>query len=195
MGKWYNCSQSEAQDGYDTAKQRYNNAAYELSQTKSRYESCLKEYSSQRQKLDSASRDKINFQKRIEQIENVIKMLSEGGDINDAVENANSAAKKAEEYLSGSIKCSGINSPSISKTFGCRKVEEDPDSANALAEFKKEKSRLEQSVAEVESQLRAMEEMVDNLRKQVTGLETMQHSAQRTMKMSAYEMSHFKKYL
>ena len=195
MGTWYNCSQSEAQEGYDTAKQRYTNAATDYSQLKNKYDSCVSEYNSEKQKYDSASVQKINFQKRVEQIEEVIKMLSEGGKVNDAVAEANNAAKKAEAAMSIAVQCSGINSPSISSSYKCRTVEEDPDSANALAEFKKEKSRLEQSIAQVESQLRSMEEMVDNLSKQMSTLDAMKGAAQKSMKMSAYEMSHFKKYL
>lgn len=195
MGKWINPSQSEAQDEYDSAKRRYSNAASDYIQAKNKYDSCSQEYSKQKQNYDSASSEKINFEKRVEQIEKIIKLLSDGGNVNDAVSDANSAAEKAESALSGSVKCSGINSPNLSRAFRCRTVEEDPDSANALAEFKKEKSRLEQSIQQVEAQIRAMEESVEALEKQMSSLASAQSSAQRVMRSSSYDMNHYKKYI
>ncbi len=193
--KWNNCSKEEAQEAYDYAKNRYQHAAESYLSDKKQYEACYSEYKSYSSKLDSVRSDTINFEKRIEQMDDVLKMLNSGGAVEDAANAANSSLKTAEEDLSKSLKHYSIPSPSISKTFECVPADRQLDSLSAIRVIEKEKRRLEQALADLKSKLRSMEQETDALTKKMNSLASGQADLSKKMKQYTFEMNHFKKYV
>ncbi len=192
---WKNPTKKEAEDAYSQAKSKYQNAAESYIHNKRELESIESERKSQLAKGYSTVKEKISFEKRIEQIEEVIRMLSPGGAADEAIRRANSSAKTAEEAFSKYLYCSGIKSPSISSAYKCPTVEEHPDSYDALQKIKKEKTRLEQAVRELQSKLKALEQETDALTKKINSLVSTQTDLSKIMKGCSYEMNHYKKYI
>ncbi len=192
---WRNPTKKEAEDAYGSAKSRYANAAESYIQNNRQLESCYADYKSCNSKLSSAKSDKISFEKRIEQIEEVIRMLSDDGVVDEAVDKANVAAQRAEEAVEKNIVCEGIKSPSIGSIFKCPKVSENQYSAEAVSELKKEKARLEQALTELDSKLNSMEQEMEALTSKMNSLTSIQTDLSKTMKSCSFEMQHFKKYV
>lgn len=192
--KWNNCTQEEAQEAYDYAKSRYQNAAEEYLYNKKKLDSYYSSCSGLSNQTESMRSEKLNFEKRIAQIGDILTLLADGGKVDDAVDRANKAAKVAEAAMAQTIVCSGVNSPSLSSIFRCPTVSENTHSMTARTELNKEKSRLEQALIDVNAKLNALELELQQMTSQMNSLAAMQNDLSRTMKACSYEMNHYKKY-
>ena len=192
--KWSNCTQAEAQEAYDYAKSRYKGAAEEYLYNKKKIDSCYSAYSGMASRTEETRSEKLSFERRIAEMEDIIRLISDGGMVDSAVEEANNAAKAAEDALAQSIVCSGVNSPPLSSIFRCPTVSENSYSLTALNELKKEKARLEQALAEVNAKLNALELEVQQLTSQINSLAAEQSRLSRQMNACSFEMNHYKKY-
>lgn len=192
--KWNNCTQTEAQEAYDYAKSKYRGAAEEYLGNKKKLDSYYDEYRGMTAQADSFRSEKLSFEKRIEDIGEVISLLGEDGPVENAIAEANRAAKYAEGEFARSIVCSGVNSPPLGSIFSCPTVTENSYSLTALNELKKEKARLEQALAEVNAKINAMELEAERLMSQMNSLAVTQNELSRTMKNCSFEMVHYKKY-
>lgn len=191
--KWNNCSKEEAQEAYDSAKSKYSNAALEYCQGKKQLDACYTEYKSYSSKMDSVKSEKLSFERRIEQLGELISFLDNKMD--DIIGDSNKTTQENENYIKGKINCSGYAFPEISKIFRCQSVAENSYSSQALQAMKKEKARLEQAVADVNSKLNAMEQEAEALTKKMSSIASAQASLSKTMKACSYEMNHYKKYV
>lgn len=191
---WTNPSPEYAQESYSNAKTKYSNAASAYVQNNKQMESYQTEYKSCSAKVDSMRSDKISFERRIEAIGEVIRMLDDGGTVDQTINDANHMAQQTEEAFHKNFYCTGIAKPPIAQAFSHQTVSQNTSSASALSELKKEKSRLEQSLQELGSKLNAMEQNVEALTSKMNALASTQSDLAKTMKNTSFEMNHFKKY-
>lgn len=191
--KWNNCSPEEAQEAYDSAKSKLNNAADQYVQTRNAMNSLQSERSRAKAKSDTVNNQKINFEKRIEDIERIIQMLGENGPVAEAISDSNKWAQSVQDNFNKQVLCTGISSPEIARAFRTPTVEENADSQAAVAELKKVKARLEQAVADLNSQLNAMDEEMAKLNSQMNSLASTQSDLAKTMARYSFEMNHYKK--
>ena len=192
--KWNNCTQTEAQEAYDYAKSKYRGAAEEYLGNKKKLDSYYDEYRGMTAQADSFRSEKLSFEKRIEDIGEVISLLGEDGPVENAIAEANRAAKYAEGEFARSIVCSGVNCPPLSRIFKTPYVSENSYSVTALTMLKKEKARLEQALREVNAQLNALELEAQQLQSQMNSLAQTQASLSKIMNACTYDMNHFKKF-
>ncbi|MBR1481567.1 MAG: hypothetical protein IJ598_01220 [Ruminococcus sp.] len=192
--KWNNCTPEEAQEAYDYAKSRYQNAAEEYLSNKKKLDAFYGARGGLSAQTASVRGDKLNFEKRIEEIGDILTLLSDGGKVDEAVGQANAAAKVAEAAMAQSIVCSGVNSPSLASIFRCPTVSENTHSVTARDELRKEKNRLEQALADINAKLNALELELQQMTGQMNALASMQNDLSRTMHACSYEMNHYKKY-
>ena len=190
--RWNNCSKEEARDAYDSAKSRLQNAADQYIHNKYTMDTLAGERSSAQTKLNNANGQKVNFEKRIADIERIIQKLGSNGPVEEAINTSNDRAQKFEDSYNDLIQCTGMNTPQIAKAFHTPSVEENAYSAAAVAECKKVKANLEQAVADLNNQLNAMEDEVNRLTSQMNSLAGVQADLSKTMASSSYEMNHFK---
>ena len=192
---WNNCTQTEAQDCYDAAKSRFSNAAEEYTSAGKKLGACEDAYKRTSAQADSMRSDKLNFEKRVEQIGDVIRDLDVEGRVNTDIYESNRFAGVVEENFAESIICSGVNCPSITRALRTPFVSENQFSLTALSELKKEKRRLEQAIRDVNAKLSAMEQEMEELNKQMNALTQLQADLRKVINGSVYEMNHYKKYL
>ena len=192
---WNNCTQTEAQDCYDAAKSRFNNAAEEYTSAGKKLGACEDAYKRTSAQADSMRSDKLNFEKRVEQIGDVIRDLDVEGRVNTDIQEANRFAGVVEENFAESIICSGVNCPSITQALKTPFVSENRFSLNALNELRKEKARLEQAIRDVNAKLNALEQEMEALNKQMNALVQVQADMKKVIGASIYDMAHFKKYM
>ncbi|MBR6102521.1 MAG: hypothetical protein IKP95_08845 [Ruminococcus sp.] len=191
---WSNPTQQEAQDCYDEARSRYNNAAEGYCQCKSAYENTFSEYSSAKNQCNSMQGDKLDFQKRLADLESVLSLLRENGKVNETVGDYNKSADSAGSALKGCVVCDGVNCPDLATVFKSKDVDDDQDSALAHQILKSEKARLENAIKEVDAQISAMEQNLTDLTKRMNSLFSQQCSYKNVMNASAFDMNHYKNY-
>lgn len=192
---WKNPTQKEAEEMYSQAKAKYQNTAESYLRNKKLLDAYERERNSLAGKGQYAEDKKAGLQKKIDQIEAVISYLSPGGSLDELVYIANQAARSSEESLSGSLKCSGIQSPPVSKAFRCPSVYENVHSYNALEILRKEKSRMEQELTELMSKLASFTEEMEALRNKINSINSTQKDLSKIMNNCTYEMQHYKKYI
>ena len=192
---WNNCTQTEAQDCYDAAKSRFSNAAEEYTSAGKKLGACEDAYKRTSAQADSMRSDKLNFEKRVEQIGDVIRDLDVEGRVNTDIYESNRFAGIVEANFAESIICSGVNCPSITRALRTPFVSENQFSLTALSELKKEKRRLEQAIKDVAAKLSAMDQEMEELNKQMNALVQVQADMKKVIGASIYDMAHFKKYM
>ncbi len=194
---WSNPSPSEAAEMYSYYKHKYENAANQKRASERLEQSYISQRSSASSQLNNAKAQKVNLEKRLEGVEKIIKMLEGTGgwfstNVPNAIQTAKNKLKQADNSYRSSIKVTGgIAAASIESAFATKAVEEDANSANALNEFKKERTRLEQAISELNSQINNLAATIANLTSSINACNETQASLQSAMNSYAYDMNHY----
>ncbi len=143
---------------------------------------------------------KINFEKRIEDIEKIIKMLEGGSfvfnDVPEKISKANSKLNNVGESYLKSIKVSdGGSKASFEGAFSIKSVQADSYSAAALQQLKKEKMRVEQEINNMSKKINSLTASIDELNKKINSCNNQQRTLRSNMFSYAYEMNHFKRFM
>ena len=198
---WYNPTSEEASEAYSYYKNKYYDAANQRNASIRQEQSYISEKNIATTKLKDLSSQKINFEKRLEGIENIIKMLEGSGgwfstNVPNTISKATSSIQKADTSYRRSIKMSGgVAAASLETAFSIKTVEGDAFSSSALQTYKSEKSKLEQSIANLRSQIASLSSQISVLSQQISACSSTQASLQSIMYSSAYEMNHYKRYM
>lgn len=197
---WVNPTPEEAKEEYDYSRSKYMQAASEKAASERAEQSYIDQRKTAMSTIQSCKTDKTNFEKRIKQIEEIIKMLEGRGgffseDVPESITNANTSSQKADQSFKSCIKCDGISSASLDDVFHSKSVEEDSNSNNALNAFKNEKARLEEAVENLERQISSLSSSINDLNTQIRNCNSTQASLRHSMNGYAYEMSHYKRYM
>lgn len=158
----------EAEENYYYYKNKCENAIQSKQTAKSNIMDC--------------SSNKINFEKRIEQIEKIIKMLEEETTLSGVVFDiniANKRASKTNDAFKQCIKCDGLSPADFQTSFKTKSVMEDDNSKSALDKLKQEKSRLENEIENLNKMMKNLEDVITSLTSSINNY--------------SYEMSYNKK--
>ena len=198
---WFNPTSEEASEAYSYYKNRYSSAASQRNASIRQEQSYSAERSAANSQMSSLSAQKLNFEKRLEGIENIIKMLEGSGgwfsaNVPSAIFKAVSSIQKADTSYHQSIRMTGGSAAaSLETAFKTKTVEEDNNSASALQGYKAEKARLEQSIAELKAQIAALSSLISSLSSKISECNAVQAALQTTMNASAYEMNHYRRFM
>ena len=194
---WANPSPSEAAEMYSYFKHKYEDAANQKRASERLESSYVSQKNSAVSQLNAANSQRVNLEKRLEGVEKIIKMLEGSGgwftsSIPEAIDKAKSKLKQADSSYRSSIHViGGTTSASIESAFAIKTVEEDPNSANALSEFKKERTRIEQAITELQSQINNLSSLISSLTSSINACNQTQASLQSAMNSYAYDMNHY----
>jgi chromosome segregation ATPase len=193
-------SKDEASSAYYAAKSQYNSAAGEYRKYENESSSCRGELRDARNQYSQCSNDKINFEKRVEDIERIINCLEGNGgwlsvNVPQTIATANKSAQDADNGFRQCIKCSGINPPDLAEVFKAPAVTEDQNSNTALEEYKKEKARLEQAIEELKKQMAQLSQQADELSKRIQQLGILSQSCKQRINQSISSMYYYRKYM
>ncbi|MCR4645647.1 MAG: hypothetical protein K5695_09605 [Oscillospiraceae bacterium] len=156
--------------------------------------------------ISSCTSEKLNFEKRVEDIKQIIAILEGsmgggliasmlGANIPEVISKFNSSAQEADTSYRESMKCSDVPAASIMETFRSKTVEEDPNLSDALQKFKNEVARLEQAIRDIEAQLNSLSALVSSLSSKINAYNAESDSLRHVMNSCAYEMNHFRSYM
>lgn len=194
---WANPSPSEAAEMYSYYKHKYEDAANQKRASERLESSYVGQKNSAVSQLNAASSQRVNLEKRLEGVEKIIKMLEGSGgwftsSVPEAIDKAKSKLKQADSSYRSSIRViGGTTAASIETAFAIKSVEEDPNSANALSEFKKERTRIEQAITELQSQINNLSSLISSLTSSINACNQTQASLQSAMNSYAYDMNHY----
>lgn len=202
---WYNPSQDEAADEYYSSKSRYAAAANQRNEAIKAAASCSLQIGAAQAAIASCQSDKINFEKRIEDIRTIVGAIegssdgfltfAMGGSLPDIISEFNTSAQQAGTSYQESIKCSDIKSADFADVFRNKSVAEDSLLSDALHMFKDEISRLEEALQNLENQINNLTNLTDELTKKINMYNIEQSDCRRMMVNCAFEMNHFKLYM
>lgn len=198
---WYNPSQKEATEAYAYYQNKYYSAASQYNALMRQEQTYFSQKSAATMKMGDFSAQKVNFEKRLEGIIEIIKML-EGSrgcfatNVPSTISKATSTIQKTEISYKQSIKLTGgMAAANLETAFDVKTVEGDQRSALALQAYKAEKIRLEQSIADLKSQITSLSNQISILSKQISACSVSKASYKNIMNSSAYEMNHYRKHM
>lgn len=198
---WYNPSQEEAMEAYAYYKNKYYSAAKQRNSLMRQEQAYVSQKRMATTKMNDLSTQSINFEKRLEGVIKIIKMLEGSGgwfvtNVPGTISKAASTIQKTDISYKRSIKMAGgIAAASLETAFAVKTVEEDYRAASALQDYKSEKVRLENNIADLKSQIASLSSQISTLSKQINACSAAQSSYKNTMNSSAYEMNHYRKYM
>ena len=150
---WYNPSQDEAADEYYASKSRYMNAANQRSSSMRAATACTMEKAAVAGIIGTCTSQKLNFEKRIEDIRTIVGAIegngggnilisSMGGDLPNIISAFNASVGDADMSYHGSMKCSDITPANLSEGKYSREYQtgketgilETPNPASMLSE-------------------------------------------------------------
>lgn len=197
---WFNPTQAEAEDYYYYYKNKYYDAASEK-RASERLESSLRE---QRQnassKISSFKNDKINFERRLEGIKNIIKTLEGNGgwfstNVPEAIDKANKALDKADSSYAKSIRVSAIHAASLNTAFHVKSVENDRNSAEALQQYRNERDSLAKKIEDLRQSIAQLNADVEMCSRKIRECSALQSSLRSKMFSYSFEMNHYAKFM
>lgn len=197
---WSNPSPDEAAEAYEYYKGKYYNAANQKRASERQERTYASEKTAASSELCSLSSQKGNFEKRLQGIEDIIKMLEGSSgwfstNVPAAIEKAQRSIAKADSSYRRSIRLSGgAGAASLESAFKTRTVEADPHSSSALSSFKAEQARLEEAINNLNTQIINLSSLVSSLSSKIRSCNSTQASLQASMNSYAYDMNHYKKY-
>lgn len=194
---WFNPSPDEADDAYRYYKGKYAEAASQKRASEMQEQAYFQQRKEASSQMSLKSSQKINFEERLEGIENIIAMLEGNNALND-VPNAISKACTAIARANVSYMLSVVSemiAASLEDAFTVSKVEEDSDSASALQKYKAEKDRLAQEIENLKAQIAALENTISSLSSKINACNSAQASLRASMNSSAYEMDHYRNFI
>ena len=198
---WFNPSQEEATEAYEYYQSRYYAAASERNASIRQEQELASQKSAASAMMNDLSTQKLNFEKRLEGIVKIIRMLDGSGgwfseNVPDTISKAMSSIQKTDASYRKSIRMTGgMAAASLESAFRTKTVEADPRSASALQSYRAEKARLEQSIADLKNQIASLSSQISSLSRQISACSAAQASCKNAMNTSAYEMNHYRKYM
>ncbi len=197
---WSNPSEDEAYEAYSYYRGKYNNAANQKWESERQEQGYRNEKAAAVNQRGELNSQKVHFEKRLEGVEKIIKMMEGRGgwfaaDVPSAISKAQKSLAETDTSFRGSIRLSGGGGgASMETAFKPKSVEADAHSASALAAFRAERDNLEQKIAELRSQIANLDAQITSLNSQIRSCNETQSSLQRSMNSYAYDMNHYKKF-
>ena len=203
---WYNPSQDEAAEEYYASKSRYANAANQRASAAKAAENCSYEKSQALSAIESCKNDKLNFEKRIEDIQTIIGAMegsgggsslisAMGADLPTILNQFNDCAQLTVGSYLGCFKCPDFTAASFLNVFKNKGVIEDTLLSGSLEMFRNEVQRLQEALQNLEQQINQLSGLVGELTSKINLYQMEQADWRKVMVSSAFEMNHFKNYM
>lgn len=118
----------------------------------------------QRNNLVACQIKKLNFEKRIQDIQQAIQKIES---MDDSISKALSWGQRTDEVYSRCIKCSDYASVSFNDTFHVKSVSEDQDLQTAIQKLKAEWQRLEQALDDLRREIAQNEQQIADMQRKI----------------------------
>lgn len=191
---------AEAADEYAYYKYKYSNAAEQKYASERQEEAYYEQKNAAASQLSDATSRKLNFEKRLEGIGNIIKMMEGGGglfstDVPGAISKTASKLQDADRSYKSCIRDTTTAAASLEAAFETKTVEGDANSSSALQQFRAEKTRLEQALEEIRSQIASLSSTISSLNSMISSCDSYQSYLRSVMNNCTCEMDYYRRYM
>lgn len=202
---WNNPSPEEASNAYYSSKSRYSNAASQRQAAARAESNAAAERSKAQREIAACQTDKLNFEKRIEDIRHIVAALdgtgtgplvaSIGSDIPALIAGLNSSVQETDGAFRSSIVCPDIPAAQFYEIMRSKSVGDDSFLSDALQKFRNEIARLQQALAALAAKINSLNAIVSDLNVKIRNYQAAQADWGRVMQSSAYDMNHYRSYM
>lgn len=194
---WNDPTQSEAMEEYSRSRNKYRETSDKKQAADKRLTQATERKNTVTAAVSRCRSEKRTMEETIAELDRIIKQLdgTSAGGVPEVIDEANAAAKRAEESFKSSILCEDVKSADIEGAFTLKSVEEHKDSLEALEALKREKYRLETAAEELGRQMDTLSAELTGLNGTISAASAEQADLKRELDSAAFEMSHYKKYI
>ena len=183
---------------YYESKKAYNKAVAQRQSLQKQETACYTAKSNAISNIHNAQTNKINFEKRLAEIEKIIKMLDGTGgwfsvNVPEAIDKANKQLSKVDESFKKCMTCTGYQPAKLGEVFKVLTVAEDDNTNQALEILKQEKIRLQKAIDNLKESIVQNQQIVKNMIKQLTSISIAKISNIKSIAFAAYDMNVAKK--
>lgn len=198
MADWYNCTPAEAEEEYYELRYSYRQDSNRCAGIRQQCDNIAWQQSQNRAQEHSLRNEAINFERRIEDLEQIVNKLTGQGGLfgrltspNASTEAFNNQARKTGGEYTGAITCTGVTPADIPTLYRCPTVTENEHSNSALQQIRNECERLREAVRKINEQIDALEEATAMLAQKAEALEGEYSAIRNRMSSTIYDMGHF----
>lgn len=191
----------KGQEEFQTARKSYVDAAQAKAYWAGEEQNARNEKNRTASAISSSRTDKLNFEKRLKDIQNIIRMLegTSGGlfstNVPGSIQGANTSLRTTNENYHRSIQLIGGGSADMENAFRAKSVEEDPYSSSALTEYRKAARELEREIENLKQQIAQLSSQMDALSQKIRNCSAQQSAANWKMVTSSYDMARTKHFM
>lgn len=188
---------SYAEEMYGYYRQKRDTAA----SVKSTAESRQNEYTAQKKQAERERKDsnstKINLEKRLEGVRKILGMMNGSGgffseNVPERIVDAVRKAADAGTDFNGCIRCTGITAANLGEKFTSENVGSNTHTANALAAFRAEETRLVNLIEEIKRQISRLDSQIEVLKSNISSCSQTISQAKSTVRNSESWMSYYR---
>ena len=164
------------QDNVRRARSKYNSALQVYKNEETRYNSLVNSYNAKAKNISNSRSSKVNFEERLRQIRELIKVLSGedgqlssmlGGNVDTFIGTVNDFVGKAAASYARSIIHDNKTAADLNNVLRSKQSHADKYISTAVSELKKEEGRVEQSIKELDDRIKQMDADFSDLTKRV----------------------------
>lgn len=146
------------------ARRDYNNTVAERDAWRRKSEECRAGRQVANENVRVGRMQKINFEKRIQDIEGVVRKIDE---MNRPIADAVNKAEKTDEAYSHCIRCDVKSSVSFKETFSIKNVGQDANVSEAKEKLIAERQRLIEALEQVKRDIAKNEQMAEEMQRKM----------------------------
>lgn len=197
---YWNPTPDEAYDQYYYNKRKYEQA-YSQQKTLDRQRSSLENQQAyQKDNIKNLRNDKLNFEKRLKGLKDIIdKLESSGGMFKKTVPASISATDRLITEMANayerSIVVTGISRSDISNAFKVKQVSAHHASSSALQEYKVKYAELQTAIENVNKSINNAENEIRSLKSRISDINDMQRQLRMSMRNYTMNMNHYRSYI
>ncbi len=201
MGYYKNLTENEAAEGLSASRKRYREASEQYDAARREADQYAAEKNAAQREMAGYSSQKLNFEKKLEQVNDLIGVLSGSGgrlsgiigsDVPSLISDLNGQTSTANESFRTSMRSPDISAADLSKSLGCPGADNDPKISGALEKFRQEKTRLENGIDQLNRNIQRLDDMVDQLSSKLNAANDAAFSSRQEMISSSYDITQYR---
>ena len=189
-------TKDQAAENFFNARDTYTKAATEKAYWANQEENARNAKNYAAAQISSSRSEKINFEKRLQGIRDIIKMLEGGGffstDVPATIRDANTTLTSTNDSYHKCIRLSEGGAADMENVFQAQSVPDDQNSGRALEEFKAAARELDAAIKDLERRIANLEGQMGELTKKINACSAEQASLRKTMWSSSYDMLRYR---
>jgi len=197
---YWDPSSEEAYNEYYYNKRKYEQAYAQKKSLDRQKDNITYQQSWQKNNINNLKNDKLNFEKRLKGLEDIISKLESGGglfskSVPEAISDTERPLTDTVESYRQSITSNGIKQGDIYSSFKVKSVTAHYASNNALNIYKRKYNELQTAIVNVNRSIDAAEEEIKNLTNRINDINDMQRQLNYNMNNYSQNMNHYRKYI